>query len=121
MTALEFVRTMKRMCKETTDCGNCGDCIIINYSQCFLARKDFSTEKIVERFEKWAESHPEKTRLDDVIEKHPNSKFDLGYPPILPIMLGYCEERITCEGCPYENESPKKCWDLPLERMEGTT
>lgn len=114
MTALEFVRTMKRMCKETTDCGNCGDCIISNYSRCFLARKDFSAEKLVERFEKWAAEHPDKTRLQDFMERNPKAFKNFVLEMTSPISMGYCGERESCGGCKYIGIGHPACWNLSV-------
>ena len=70
-------------------------------------------EQAVAIVEKWSQEHPQKTMLQDFLEKYPKAKLNDGGTPkgICPKDLGYCEE-IYCEinklGC-------VSCWNRPLE------
>ena len=71
-------------------------------------------ERAVQTVEKWSQEHPQKTMLQDLLEKHHKVMLrDDGTPKyICPGDLGYCEGR-------YCNEINKldciACWNRPLE------
>lgn len=70
------------------------------------------SEEAVAIIEKWAAEHPQKTMLQDFLEKYPNaplSKID-GTPIICPYKIGYEEQYLDCNdiGC-------VKCWNRPIE------
>ena len=77
-------------------------------------------KKIVQE---WSDSHPIKTRLDDLLEKYPDFHLDTDkYPIVLPRAFGYCDRYPSCNKCPlysinggYHN----KCWDMPIENEKG--
>lgn len=108
MEALKYLKEKERMCEKIGDCNKCllldsqmGNCII---------REKYHPEKAVEIVEKWSVENPQKTILQDFLEKYPNALLNedgtpesccknLGFPPI-----GYCFET-PC----------KDCWNRPLE------
>ena len=111
MDAVKYQRTIARLCLKV----KCSDCPI------WLARKDKSRgckfflidypEEAVAIIEKWADEHPEKTMLQDLLEKYPNTLLDDGIPRFCPHHLGYTK----CEPDFCSSIKCKICWNRPLE------
>ncbi|MGI5958995.1 MAG: hypothetical protein ACOX60_06240 [Massiliimalia sp.] len=101
MDAVEFLKELERMVKT--------DPVATKkyYSNCS------KHQEAVNFVEQWSKSHPQKTRLQDFLEKHPKAlKDDVGRPVACARLIGYCEycdnEYVTAEYC-------LKCWNKPLE------
>lgn len=108
MEALKYLKEKERMCYKQEDCTHCplktdddNTCSIL---------EETNPEEAVEIVEKWSAENPQKTILQDFLEKYPNALLNedgtpesccknLGFPPI-----GYCFET-PC----------KDCWNRPLE------
>lgn len=118
MDVTTYSMELERMCKTYPGCMGCpastnpnsifGECIadtgVTSYHPGLLLR-------IVE---KWSAEHSAKTRLQDLLEKHPHAYIaSTDYPTFAPCELGYCGET-TCSFCEYTNAGDK-CWDLPVE------
>lgn len=116
MEFIEAMKIKKRMCED--DIGDCIDCPL---SDCNNATKETcdnfmmlypeGAEKILT---KWAEEHPQKTILQDFLEKYPNAPLkEDGIPQyVCPYQLGYDKS----DDCIYEDVTCcKKCWNRPLE------
>lgn len=74
------------------------------------AIEDDDPEKAVEIVEKWSAENPEKTILQDFLEKYPDAPvYTEGQPRLCPQVLGYFEG--VCTG----DVSCKSCWNRPLE------
>lgn len=111
MDAVKYQKTIARLCLK----AKCSDCPI------WLARKDKSRgckfflidypEEAVTIIEKWAEEHPQKTMLQDVLEKYPNAPLDVDIPKFCPSHLGY--EKYKPDFC--KSSECRKCWNRPLE------
>ena len=115
---MEFVEAMKirvRMCTERpSDYFSCSGCPLssnnngvgMNCTEFLM----YHPEKAEEILTKWAEEHPQKTILQDFLEKYPNAKLDKnGFPKFCPFTLGFCDN--GCEVC----VDVKDCWNRPLE------
>lgn len=80
---VEVARNWRRMCLSQDNCISC-PCRMI-----CLGKPRVSNAKNIEFvIEKWCEEHPEKTRLDDFIEKHPNAPIDYSGTPCA--CAGFC-------------------------------
>lgn len=112
----EAMRIWKRMCGANSECN--GHCVLydccpgggmpLEYIECS------SVNKIEAILAKWAEKHPEKTRLDDFFEKHPKAKrSDDGTPTPCAEDCGYVDK------CNPGEMSCADCWRRPLEEVEG--
>lgn len=104
MDAVKFINENARMCKEMGSCSKCPA-----YGCCTVNPKN--AEKLVEIVEKWSAEHPQKTMIQDLLEKYPNVPLaEDGFPQQLcPHYLGY--ERIEmCSGTDCD-----ECWSRPLE------
>ena len=89
MDAVEFIKQVRRMGKQK------GEAI------CFKL-EEIDTE-IVEQVEKWAKSHPEKTRQSEFLKQWPDAEIgDDGLPTVAPCQLNVellqCESQDDCEG-----------------------
>lgn len=113
MDAVKYIKEKQRMCTSYEECMDCGlyegkdkeamDC----YTYCTEC-----PEEVVAIVEKWAEEHPRKTFLSDLLEKHPKAMLrKSGIPSFCPVNLGY-----GVELCYYELEHDcVACWNRPLE------
>lgn len=118
MTALEFLKEKKRMCKSYgMFCAGCK--IYRKKGGCFCEEfiRDFPEEAIA-IVEKWSKEHPQKTLLPDLLEKYPNVELRYNkFPEICPYSLGYAinkncfldtDEQFCSEEC-------EECWNRTLE------
>lgn len=118
MDAIKFLKEYRRMCNQyiCADISgeNCSPECALYGEHCHLACEDLKVEDIVFRVEKWSEKHPEKTILQDFLEKYPNAPLtEAGLPDgICPFMLGYKGNETKCIPDEY---FCKKCWNSPLE------
>ena len=112
MDAVKFIKEKIRMCKGYKMYNEC--------DLCFLKTKvdmdcdtyiDEYPEQAVAIVEKWSQEHPQKTMLQDFLEKYPKANLNNDGTPkgVCPYSLGYEEEQDWCDGrC-------MKCWNRPLE------
>ena len=112
MDAVKFLREKKRMCEPLICCVGCD----LGYHKqeadmdCATYVQEYP-EEAVAIVEKWSQGHPQKTILQDFLEKYPKARLrDNGTPrDVCPYSLGYEEHKGCCDGrC-------MKCWNRPLE------
>lgn len=112
MDALKYLKEKQRMCdKIKRDCYKCplGQTNNGRKANCEGLQLGYPEES-VEIVEKWSAEHPQKTILQDFLEKYPNALLnEAGVPEsccknlgFLP--MGYCSIT-SCEDC----------WNRPLE------
>ena len=110
----EAMRIWKRMCAAHKTCSKCG-MATCDPAMCRPWVYD-NPDKAEAILAKWAEEHPEKTRLDDFLDKHPRAYLDENDTPrACAKNLGYCTECID-EG---DLDQCDNCWRRPLEEVEG--
>lgn len=74
MNAAEILHEYGRMCEARTWCKTCPLHVLdADYEKCQTILRN-NVEKAAQIIEKWSKEHPEKTRLQDFLEKHPNAK-----------------------------------------------
>lgn len=122
MDAVKFIKEKIRMCNYYAERNEmkCGDCPLKTElypfdKNCTLSYYDKEhTSKIVAIVEKWSQENPEKTILQDFLEKYPNAPLnEEGIPnDVCPFMLGYKKSK---EKCFPDEYLCKKCWNRPLE------
>lgn len=103
----EFCKKYMRMCKSYENCEGCPR----NGKGCLEFDMDLDAiEELENDVEMWAEEHPQKTRLQDLLEKYPSAKLNRsGYPTFCCQALGYCDKCLHgCNGC-------KVCWNMLVE------
>ena len=108
---VNFFREWRRYCGDRP----CGYCDLNVHNECGFPAcqvKDHP-DKAVEIIQKWSDEHPVKTRLDDLLEKFPNTPLrEDGLLDFLPTRLGYCKD---CRSCRYfEKICSEVCWNEPL-------
>lgn len=112
MNAVEIIRQQARMCNEMESCKVCPIGQEVTGHLCRYYRLDHP-EKAVELVEKWAKEHPEKTILQDFLEKYPNCEKDRkGCPKSCPKHLGYVKDCPVAKG---RLESCRECWNQSLD------
>lgn len=113
MEFIELVKAKQRMCRTIACC----DCPLsmqnndekVNCCEYTMTHPE-ETEKILI---KWVEEHPQKTILQDFLEKYPNAPMGkTGLPKACSADLGYYDS-----GCPYDGSigSCEECWNKPME------
>lgn len=112
MDAVKYFKERERMLeslgKTEGKCGGVSSC-----STCFLHPNGkclYNDVESVAIVEKWSKEHPQKTMLQDFLEKYPNARLNTdGTPHCCPTNLGYIKDPYCkWEGC-------LKCWNRPLE------
>ena len=110
MDALTFLREWKRMCDTFENCCMCpvGDC-----SRCLGKARIY----LLETIEKWAAENPQKTILQDFIEKYPYAPMgEYGIPlEVCPADLGISDAKLCEES---SLEACVKCWRRPLDEAK---
>lgn len=103
MDAELFLKERNRMCDYYKECMRCP----AHRDECVNIRK-IAPKKIVAIVEQWSAEHPGKTRLQDFLERYPNSTIKpAGYPDACCKHLGYIKE------CP--RGLCIDCWNKPVE------
>lgn len=133
MTALEFLKCKDRICR-TYSMGyskstkyTCKDCPIWRNRPdksegCGIFLRKYP-EKAISIVEKWSAEHPQKTLLQDFLEKYPKAPIeDDAFPAVCPFQLGYETESEKdkngyCEST--ARDSCRRCWNRPLEEEEN--
>lgn len=118
MDAVKFMKEFRRMCERVTDCKNCplGIMHIPESKNVCALNVFFNAEFSVKAIEQWSIEHPNKTRLQDFLEKYPEATFgtldteDSSYPDACCAFLGYCD--CVSNG---NKEDCKKCWNEPVD------
>lgn len=117
MDAARFVKEFHRMC----DCSGCTGCWIYAKKgtlRCWQFCAKYP-EQVVDIVEKWSKVHPQKTILQDFLEKYPKALIEDGvFPAACPFQLGYETESEKdkngyCEST--ARDSCRRCWNRPLE------
>ena len=105
------MRTVKRICEAV---GSCNKCELLGNCPFVTVPSNIDLNKIEAILTKWTEEHPERTIMDDFLEKHPKApKDEDGIPFACAQRCGYTE------GC-IGNTSRKycaQCWRRPLEEV----
>ncbi len=79
MNAVEYLRTLRRMCKSVGSCLECP----LGVRGC-MGTRDRSAEETIEIVESWAEEHPIRTRQTEFLKRFPNAKLFGGVLYICP-------------------------------------
>lgn len=107
----QAMRTVKRICEAV---GSCNKCELLGNCPVVTVPSNIDLNKIEAILTKWTEEHPERTIMDDFLEKHPKApKDEDGIPFACAQRCGYTE------GC-IGNTSRKycaQCWRRPLEEV----
>lgn len=119
MEAMKFIKERNRMCdyygSYTSGCRKNEEICPGRKCKCngyWVAESD--DFKIVDIVKQWSEKHPQKTMLQDFLEKFPNAPLDNdGIPSNCPQSLGYCSDAYC--GIHPIGKICVKCWSRPLE------
>lgn len=111
MDALKFLREVQRMHNYYTSIyHDCLKCPMADMP-CRIPVTDWGGSVLntcVERVEQWSKEHPQRTRLQDLLEKFPKAEIDKeGLPSFCCAKLGYV--------CNCLKSTCKDCWNMPVE------
>lgn len=111
MDALKFVKEFKRMCHTYTE-TMCKGCPREKCLKCEIEElSDTGIKELINDVEKWSKEHPQRTRLQDLLEKFPKAEIDKeGLPSFCCAKLGYV--------CNCLKSTCKDCWNMPVEEDE---
>lgn len=109
MDAIKFIKEKTRMCKEYEYCTGCP--LEGKHRSCFTRLQE-NPEESVSIVARWSEEHPQKTILEDFLEKYPKaSLYSTGIPKTCwGLLYGFDE-------CPVTDDC-QKCWNRPLSEVE---
>ena len=106
MDAVEFFKTVNRLCKNKSGCEKCP---VFKEGICMVGFDDDSIKSIeetVSKVEQWAKDNPVKTRQSELLKLFQNTKIDRGviiFCPrnFLPEVEGeaYCKKHDKCREC----------------------
>lgn len=110
MDAVEFLKTVDRLCRAEEDCSSCP----LNGYACDANLKDVaryytleSVQDMVQKVEQWAKDHPLNTRQSEFLKKFPNADMQKIYI-LFPCVIDQTIRPTRCVK--YESfNSPKKC------------
>lgn len=98
MDAVEYVKTLRRLCKSKERCPGC---VLYNKEDsCCIADIGESAEDTVRIVEQWAKEHPVKTRQSEFLKLFPNA-------PKSGRVLDICPQNLNIEYMP-----PKRCENI---------
>ena len=108
MDALKFFKEFDRMCNYYSN-ENCRGCSRETEPTCGIT--DLGPEgikKLINDVDQWCKEHPQRTRLQDLLEKFPKVEIDKeGLPFFCCARLGYV--------CTCAKSTCKDCWNMPVE------
>lgn len=119
MDAIEFIKERNRMCEYFgSACTKDGkDCPAINKNCATFRGTSNDGFELVNIVKKWSYEHPQKTMLQDFLEKFPKAPIQHdGTPGLCPYKCGYTKE--DCCGKFILNPKYKtcaECWSRPVE------
>lgn len=118
MDTLKFMKEYRRMCNYYP---RCFECPRADEPNCNIEEmSDEELENFVNTVEQWSKEHPQRTRLQDFLEKYPDAEvLPDGQPVICCARLGYRE---YCGKSFDDNHKEFKvcfnCWNMPVEEDE---
>lgn len=107
MDAVEYIKTIHRLCESQNGYSGCSGCPLLNEDDyCSIVDARERAEDVVQIVEQWAKDHPIKTRQSKFLKMFPGAKIDSGviiFCPkfLLPEREGevYCRKHIKCKEC----------------------
>ena len=109
MDVLKFMKERRRMCDYYS---RCFECPRADEPNCNIEEmSDEELENFVNTLEQWSKEHPQRTRLQDLLEKFPKVEIDKeGLPFFCCARLGYV--------CTCAKSTCKDCWNMLVEEDE---
>lgn len=120
MEAIDFIKTMFRLCKSNESCHTCP----LNNTDIYCGvyetqTKTSAMERSVSIVEKWGQEHPVKTKAGLFLERNPDCKHSVQYPDIPDIRPCDYDESINFPArcCRFNDcqECRKDYWKEPVE------
>ena len=104
MDAVEFFKTVNRLCKNQRCCTECP--IHKNGMGCMVNADDDSVKSIeetVSKVEQWVKDHPVKTRQSEFLKQFPGASVSNGILDIRPCIIEKSVKCIALEGKDCDN------------------
>ncbi len=97
MDAVEFFKTVKRLCKNR----HCNGCPVAKEGRCMVRFDDYSVENIkktISKLEEWAKEHPTKTRQNEFLKMFPSAMVNKSDGILCIPPCNIEGKRIVCAG-----------------------
>ena len=107
MTAIEYLKEKRRMCRTIKWCDNCPMNSVVNNENMCAWIELKNPEEAVAIVQKWAEEHPIKTRQSEFLKIFPGVKMTNGYIGLCPRIP---DERLPCLSSKSCAECRKDFW-----------
>ena len=119
MDALKFLEEFDRMCNHYVK-NYCKGCPRAESPNCGVDEMNKEERaKLISDVVKWSKEHPQRTRLQDFLEKYPDAEvLPDGQPVICCARLGYreyCGKGFSRDDCFSQCQD---CWNVPVEGDE---
>jgi hypothetical protein len=113
-TVVGFVHEAVRLCEMYKDCAECPMTKRKKCPMTLLDYDDLDAQSIVDALQAWSDEHPAKTRLDDLLEKYPQTQLTNinKAPSFKPCAVGYCD---NCDKCLKNHAAYYFCWHEPVD------
>ena len=113
MDAVKFVKEINRMCKTYHDCS---DCPLDKIAYCNIKEIQRNGLKTIEIVEEWSKNHPQKTFLQDFLEKYPKAPLESDKTPkVCPYQCGYTSETRCEKYSSMKYDNCIECWNRMME------
>ena len=115
MDVLKFFKERMRMCDYYGGAPDgCNACPRNNKGCELPAYRDYDyIKEYIADVEQWSKDHPQRTRLQDFLEKYPNAQIcESGLPSACCMSLGYCKR------CDDPENDCEVCWNMLMEDDE---
>lgn len=118
MDAVEFFKTVNRLCKNRT----CGECPIWKNGTCMADFGDDSVKSIEEtisKVEQWAKDNPVKTRQSEFLKQFPSAFTSESVLQIQPCLIDK-DIKLKYHTCFFYNcdDCKRKFWLTPIDESE---
>lgn len=106
MDAVEYIKTIHRLCESQNGYSGCSGCPLLNEDDyCSIVDARERAEDVVQIVEQWAKDHPVKTRQSEFLRMFPKAEMKDDYLWMCPKYINYdynpeenCHE-ISCSDC----------------------
>lgn len=116
MDAVEYLKTLQRMCRSNMECTTCAIYKVVGKGCGLFSAGSEKLVSTITSVENWAKEHPVRTRQSVFLERYPNAKTDensiLGICPALIDSQNCREHR---DGCLWCNGCRRKYWSQEVQ------
>lgn len=107
MDAVEYIKTIHRLCESQNGYSGCSGCPLLNEDDyCSIVDARERAEDVVQIVEQWAKGHPVKTRKSEFQKMFPNANM---YSITTTFCTAHFDKKKACEVSVPSEEMCEKC------------